>query len=974
MNIGSPWKFLRKILSVINFIVVVVAAIVVIDTYSFDFYAIHVIASGFLNGTDWYKYIGMGVVGFVALYALFSFFAAIGKKRGAHAVFAPFGQLIASIIWFTALAASRSETNQTAIFVLSIIQIIILVLCVAGFILTNPIIDRERRAILNEAKNKNKKQTSTGLTLDDIKFDAASNKLKIGDKEIVLNIQLPPGYQASNGTAVVNMDNASNNAPTSTTQPVQPKKPTIVDKLGDVALEQGGTRGQMYLNDLLAPTKVHAPASGTKPRPNLGGPENEEDDDLKDVVRNKSSDEESTTSNGVSSDTDAILKELGIDLSLLKSLDASDPEYQKEMEKVLESISSPSVGKLSIDDDEDEDEGDAGDFDYELIQIEDYELTKEELKELKLVIGDPSSNIPFIEKYQALDDDLRLKYMKIRYRLLSSKEKTLTSRVTRYFDTYYWRGRMVARIALQGKTIKLFLALNPKDYDNTRISVSDESDKLIYRYVPTLIRIRTDMSYKRSKKLIDDMLGARQLYEAEVVELTPEPSIDDLEDSPIIGITSPMMEEKQRSVKSSVMEEDSPIMSEEEEHAVPAMELVPEGQDIIEEIVLEEPKKEQLPTNEEPDEKTDAQFEKQLQQEAAQENNADIESLFEDVPQEQPDEDDPMSQKIAGSDITYDELERMKAEFFASMAMPDEEEKTESNKEDTEDESSEDNVDDQSDSELSNDESSSEEQDANADNSISYEYEEEVNENGEVIDSKDEENESDETAETELNDESVEEDNSVDNVESSEEENLEENEASDESSTESSTDEDEEEAEDSDDDGDDSDSDDEDEDAPAKTKSSFPSKSSTNSGDGSAIVHKNFTDKILNADPDLQAKYNEICSLIDSYGVKARIAKSNESFRFKKKLLVKMTVQGKSLKVFLALDPFDYVNKTKFTLKDVSEKHAYAEVPVLMKVRSDLSLKRVKTLIGDVMIKNGVLQEIYTYHDYVEDLRNQNND
>ena len=116
-----------------------------------------------------------------------------------------------------------------------------------------------------------------------------------------------------------------------------------------------------------------------------------------------------------------------------------------------------------------------------------------------------------------------------------------------------------------------------------------------------------------------------------------------------------------------------------------------------------------------------------------------------------------------------------------------------------------------------------------------------------------------------------------------------------------------------------------------------------------------FATRMSNADRELKKMYNEIKSEILSWGVKSRISKSSDTFRLHQKPYVKITVAGKKLKIYFALDPKDYINST-IPVKDVSDKQIYQETPLVFKVSSKLSLKRCKQLITDVMSKDGLEQ------------------
>lgn len=116
-----------------------------------------------------------------------------------------------------------------------------------------------------------------------------------------------------------------------------------------------------------------------------------------------------------------------------------------------------------------------------------------------------------------------------------------------------------------------------------------------------------------------------------------------------------------------------------------------------------------------------------------------------------------------------------------------------------------------------------------------------------------------------------------------------------------------------------------------------------------------FAERLLKSESDVQGLYNEIKNEILSYGVKSRISAVGDTFRLHKKMYVRITVAGKSLKLYFALNPLDYANGT-IPVQDASDKDMYQEIPLVFKVKSALSVRRCKELIQDVMEKDGLEQ------------------
>ena len=134
------------------------------------------------------------------------------------------------------------------------------------------------------------------------------------------------------------------------------------------------------------------------------------------------------------------------------------------------------------------------------------------------------------------------------------------------------------------------------------------------------------------------------------------------------------------------------------------------------------------------------------------------------------------------------------------------------------------------------------------------------------------------------------------------------------------------------------------------------------------IIRIPFPTRILEADKELRADYNELKSEILSYGVKSRVSNTGDTFRLHKVTFVKITVAGKALKLYFALNPQDYANTT-LPIQDAGHKGAYKDIPLVFKVKSDLSLRRAKQLIADVMEKNNLEQGKIEPHNWAADLK-----
>ena len=132
------------------------------------------------------------------------------------------------------------------------------------------------------------------------------------------------------------------------------------------------------------------------------------------------------------------------------------------------------------------------------------------------------------------------------------------------------------------------------------------------------------------------------------------------------------------------------------------------------------------------------------------------------------------------------------------------------------------------------------------------------------------------------------------------------------------------------------------------------------------LVHyrSSFTSRLIQSEASIQDYYTAIKNHILSYkGIKARTSWNYEAFNKGRTQCVKLNIKGKSLTLNLALDPKQYnINKYHFT--DLSDNPKYDKLPMLMKVRSDRSLKYALELIDEVMKALGIPQSEVPSVDY----------
>lgn len=136
------------------------------------------------------------------------------------------------------------------------------------------------------------------------------------------------------------------------------------------------------------------------------------------------------------------------------------------------------------------------------------------------------------------------------------------------------------------------------------------------------------------------------------------------------------------------------------------------------------------------------------------------------------------------------------------------------------------------------------------------------------------------------------------------------------------------------------------------------------------IIRIPFQTRMINADEEMKRNYNELKNEILSYGVNDRVSNSGDAFRLHRKTYVKITIAGLSLKLYFALNPDDYKD-SPIPVQNAGHKGIYADIPLVFKVKSGLSMRRAKELIQTVMEKDGFEQGVIGDTDWVEELKKE---
>ncbi len=129
--------------------------------------------------------------------------------------------------------------------------------------------------------------------------------------------------------------------------------------------------------------------------------------------------------------------------------------------------------------------------------------------------------------------------------------------------------------------------------------------------------------------------------------------------------------------------------------------------------------------------------------------------------------------------------------------------------------------------------------------------------------------------------------------------------------------------------------------------------------------NKSFTAKLIQSDNEVKSYYSALKNELLSYdGIKTRMSWKGEAFYCGRKTYAKLSIRGKCVCLFLALNANDYA-ETKYKVDDMSEVAAYEKIPCLYRIKNDRRLKYSADLIATAMDGRKKLDG-YTETDYAK--------
>ena len=112
---------------------------------------------------------------------------------------------------------------------------------------------------------------------------------------------------------------------------------------------------------------------------------------------------------------------------------------------------------------------------------------------------------------------------------------------------------------------------------------------------------------------------------------------------------------------------------------------------------------------------------------------------------------------------------------------------------------------------------------------------------------------------------------------------------------------------------------------------------------------RSFTARLIQSDERIKGYYSQLKNALLSYKkVTARTSWQHEAFRRGRVTVAKLVLRGKTLRLYLSLDPVRYEGG-KYLVEDASEHAKFEKTPLLYRIKNDRRCRYAKELIADAM-------------------------
>ena len=125
----------------------------------------------------------------------------------------------------------------------------------------------------------------------------------------------------------------------------------------------------------------------------------------------------------------------------------------------------------------------------------------------------PIIRIPFVERMLSADKEMQSNYNELKNEILSYG---VNSRVSNSGDTFRLHRKTYVKITIAGLSLKLYFALNPDDYKDSTLPIQNAGHKGIYEEIPLVFKVKSGLSMRRCKQLIQDVFEKNGFEQGEI--------------------------------------------------------------------------------------------------------------------------------------------------------------------------------------------------------------------------------------------------------------------------------------------------------------------------------------------------------------------------------------------------------------------------------------------------------------------------
>ena len=128
----------------------------------------------------------------------------------------------------------------------------------------------------------------------------------------------------------------------------------------------------------------------------------------------------------------------------------------------------------------------------------------------------PIIRIPFTDRMLSADKEMQDNYNELKNEILSYG---VNSRVSNSGDTFRLHRKTYIKITIAGLSLKLYFALDPAEYKDSTLPIQNAGHKGIYNEIPLVFKVKSGLSMRRCKQLIQDVFDKNGLEQGEIKDI-----------------------------------------------------------------------------------------------------------------------------------------------------------------------------------------------------------------------------------------------------------------------------------------------------------------------------------------------------------------------------------------------------------------------------------------------------------------------